>query len=132
MVVTAYARQPDVANEPRAVALSAARRLHSRVGPRVGWRIGSRSPTTSHRGEFLAILRPVVERFGIEIRTVGPLQCPEGWIEFNGVEYLQILKRPEYLAFQDRAKINSLLTPVCELELSAYTARRFQIAPRDG
>ena len=77
----------------------------------VNW-IGCRRPLTSHCHEFLAILRPVMECFGIEIRTVGPLQRSEGWVELNRVEHLQILKRPEYLAFQDWAKIDSLLTPV--------------------
>ena len=57
-----------------------------------------------------------MERLGIEIRAVGPLHRSEGGVEFNGVEHLQILKWRKYLAFQDWAKVNLLLTPVCESE----------------
>src|SRR6266571_922278 len=90
-------------------------------------RTGSRCPTTRHCSEFLAILRPVVERLGVEIRTVGPLQSSERWVEFNGVEHLQILKRREHLAFQDRAKINSLLTPVSEQECQRIRPDDFKL-----
>ena len=57
-----------------------------------------------------------MERLGIEIRTVRPLQRTECGVEFHGIEHLEILERRKHLAFQHGPKINSLLAPVVETQ----------------
>ena len=57
-----------------------------------------------------------MERLRIEIRAVGPLQCAKGRIQFDGVENCQILQWCKHFAFQQRTKIDSLLTAVLKTE----------------
>jgi len=57
-----------------------------------------------------------MERLGIEIRTVRPLQRSECGVEFDGIEHREILERRKHLAFQHGPKVNSLLAPVLEAQ----------------
>ena len=67
-----------------------------------------------HRDEFIAVLGPIVQRLGIKVRPVGPLQGSECRIQFDRVEHFEILEGREYRTFQHRSKVDSLLATVVE------------------
>jgi hypothetical protein len=50
----------------------------------------------------------------IEVRAVGPLDCPEGRVQLHSVEELQVLQRTEHFPCQDRSEIDSLAGAVIE------------------
>ena len=74
-------------------------------------------PSTSHRDDVVPVLRPVVERLGVKISAVGPLDGPERRVELNGVEHRQILERRKQLTLKNRTEINALLAAIVEINI---------------
>ncbi len=66
------------------------------------------------RREFVADLRPVVQRGRIEVGTVRPRQRSNLGVENDGIERGEVLKWPEHRAFQHWPEINTLLGTVRE------------------
>src|SRR3970040_883338 len=96
----------------RARSQFSARRLDRLLARRSGNWIRSCRPPACDRTQLISILRPIVQRLGIEIRTIWPLHRSECCVEFDTVERVEILKGSEYLAFQYGSKIESLVASV--------------------
>jgi hypothetical protein len=66
--------------------------------------------------EFIPDLWPVVQRCGIEIRTVWPYECPGLGIERNPVEPCRIQEGTEERPAENRLEIDALLAAVAEAD----------------
>src|ERR1051326_1525387 len=71
-------------------------------------------PPASHRDQIVAVFRPIMECFGIEISAIGPLDRSERGVELDGVKQRNVLEWSEHLSFQDGTEIDPLLTVVVE------------------
>lgn len=85
---------------------SAARRLHSRVGPLVvSWHV----PPSGSRGKFLADVGPIVKCRGIEVRIVRPDDSTNLRVEPDRMEGGQVLQRLKQRTMQHRPEVDALL-----------------------
>ena len=72
--------------------------------------------------KFIDDKRPVVEGRGIEVRSIGPDQSVNLWIQPDVSEQVGILQRAIQLANQHRSKIDGLLRAIRELDTQSMDA----------
>jgi hypothetical protein len=87
----------------------------------------SSNPPASHRHEVVAVLRPIMEGFGIEISAVWPLDRPKILVEFDRIEEGQVLERSEHLSLQDGSEIDPLLASVLEFKRQRVRAHDVEV-----
>jgi hypothetical protein len=68
-----------------------------------------------------------MERFGIEIGTVWPLDRPKIKVEFDCIEEGQVLEGSEDLSFQDGSEIEPLLASVLESKRQRVRAHDVEV-----
>ena len=66
------------------------RRVQRVLASRSVSRLRRRGPSSCHGDKIVSVLLPVVERLGIKVGAVGPLDRPERRIEINGIEETQV------------------------------------------
>jgi hypothetical protein len=65
-------------------------------------------PLPGHGNQIVSVLRPVMQGLRIEIRAVGPLDCPKGRLQFHGVEERQVPQRSKHVSLEDGLEVYSL------------------------